>query len=77
MLILDKRRLESSCSGLINCLWYVLYKKDACLTIPIFSLCVNQSRQGKTSCPTPNSTPASPTVPVGSNKEGRQGKGQA
>lgn len=41
------------------------------------SLCVNQRLEGTASYPTPNSAPASPRVPVGSNKEGGQGKGQA
>lgn len=39
-----------------------------------FSL--SETTEGTTSCPTPNNTTASPRVPVGSNKESGQGKGQ-
>lgn len=48
MFTLDKHRLESSCSGLISCLWYVCTKKDACLPILIFSLYVNHRLEGTT-----------------------------
>lgn len=76
MLILDKRRLENSCSGLISCLWYVLYKKDVWRSL--FSLFVwIRVERVQPPAPPPTSTPVSPRVPVGSNKEGGQGKGQA
>lgn len=72
----DEHGLESSCSGLISRLWYVRTRRTHVCQSP-FSLCVNQRLEGTTSFPTPNSAPASPRVPVGSNKEGGQGKGQA
>lgn len=76
MLTLDKHRLESSCSGLIGSLWY-MYKEHKSDDPYFLSLCKSGTIEGTTSCPTPNGTLASPQVPVGSNKEGGQGKGRA